>query len=291
MRTTFSTIALCLVLCVAGSHAAELDRALKQKGTSVFKASLHKQAREDAIPTVKHGLNSGLSVLRRYSDIDFGGSVFAKRLAEALEAFISKYFAAVSELPQVNGCKHEQIDVKELSRSYAETWVYPPLDFVLQTCVGIASWLIWRKGGFVDQRIPLTLYGIQLALTAIWTPLFFNAHKVKLAFAELVVLDVVTTATALQFYDQSKTAGYLMTPFLAFLVFETARILRIAIDNPDADKIEEQESVKESVSIQTPPGTPSVDHNSASRLVPDHVRAEPPAVAGTSKVEEAKKTN
>jgi tryptophan-rich sensory protein len=37
------------------------------------------------------------------------------------------------------------------------------------------------RGGFAAQRRPLTLFLVQLALNAVWTPLFFGLHRPDLA--------------------------------------------------------------------------------------------------------------
>lgn len=42
--------------------------------------------------------------------------------------------------------------------------------------------MVWTHGGFEAQKLPLTLYGIQLLLNLAWNPLFFVFHNLDLAF-------------------------------------------------------------------------------------------------------------
>ncbi len=54
--------------------------------------------------------------------------------------------------------------------------------------MAVAAWLVWRQGGFVAQRQPLVFFLVQLALNALWAPLFFGLHQPGIAFVELMVL-------------------------------------------------------------------------------------------------------
>ena len=60
-------------------------------------------------------------------------------------------------------------------------WVFAPVWTVLYTLMSIAAWLVWRKADAGDdtrrrERPALMLYFAQLALNAIWTPIFFGLY-------------------------------------------------------------------------------------------------------------------
>jgi benzodiazapine receptor len=56
-------------------------------------------------------------------------------------------------------------------------WAFPVAWTALYACMGTASWLVWREGGWEQQALPLALYSAQLAFNMAWSPLFFGAHK------------------------------------------------------------------------------------------------------------------
>jgi len=89
----------------------------------------------------------------------------------------------------------------------------------LYTLMAVAAWLVWRRGGWAAQRRPLALYLGQLALNALWTPLFFGLHQPGLAFAEILLLLAAIVATALAFRRVSPAVAFLLVPYLAWVSF------------------------------------------------------------------------
>lgn len=95
-------------------------------------------------------------------------------------------------------------------------WVFGPAWTLLYTLMAVAAWRVWKRAGFSR---PLWLYFIQLALNAAWTPLFFGAHALGWAFAELVVLWLAILLTWLSFRKVDAAAGWLLVPYLAWVTF------------------------------------------------------------------------
>lgn len=97
--------------------------------------------------------------------------------------------------------------------------IFGPMWSLLYTFMAVAAWLVWQCGGWSAQRRPLTLFLVQLALNAAWTPLFFGALLPALAFAEIVLLWLAIGATLLAFFRVHRVAGWLFVPYLAWVSF------------------------------------------------------------------------
>ncbi len=105
--------------------------------------------------------------------------------------------------------------------------VFGPVWTVRYVMMAIAAWWVWRPAGFRGAAGPLTLFFFQLALYGLLSWSFFAWHRGGWAFAEIAVLWVVLAATTLAFFAQSRVAGWLMTPYLAWVSF--ASYLNFAI--------------------------------------------------------------
>jgi tryptophan-rich sensory protein len=99
--------------------------------------------------------------------------------------------------------------------------VFGPVWTVLYIMMAVAAWLVWQRGGWKQQRRALTLYLVQWALNALWTPLFFGLHRPGLAFAEIIVLLVAIIATLIVFWRVRRTAALLLIPYAAWATFAT----------------------------------------------------------------------
>lgn len=101
-------------------------------------------------------------------------------------------------------------------------WLFGPVWSVLYTLMGVAAWLVWRKGGFHGNRLALTLFLVQLALNALWTWVFFAWHLGALALANIIVLWALIATILALFWRVSALAGALLVPYLAWVGFAAA---------------------------------------------------------------------
>jgi translocator protein len=106
-------------------------------------------------------------------------------------------------------------------------WLFGPVWTLLYIMMAVAAWLVWRQGGWNDQKLALGLFLLQWLLNALWTPLFFGMHRPGLAFAEIIILWLVLFATLCVFWHLSRSAGVLLSPYLAWVSF--AAVLNFTI--------------------------------------------------------------
>lgn len=92
---------------------------------------------------------------------------------------------------------------------------------VLYAVMGVAAWLVWRRGGWRGQRVALSLFAAQLALNVGWSAAFFGLRSPVAGLVEIVVLLVAVAATLVAFWRASRAAGALMVPYLAWVGFAT----------------------------------------------------------------------
>lgn len=102
------------------------------------------------------------------------------------------------------------------------SWLFGPVWSLLYLCMGVAAWLVWQRGGWRGQKVPLGLFLVQLALNALWTPLFFGLHQPGWAFIEILALLLVLSATFGCFFRAYRVAGWLLIPYLAWTTFAAA---------------------------------------------------------------------
>ncbi|CAA9396043.1 MAG: Tryptophan-rich sensory protein [uncultured Pseudonocardia sp.] len=106
-------------------------------------------------------------------------------------------------------------------------WLFGPVWTVLYALIAVSGWLVWRRAGWSGGRTALTVYAVQLVLNALWTPLFFGAGLLGVAFAEILLLWVAIIATIVLFARHSRIAAAMLVPYLVWVSFAAALNLAI----------------------------------------------------------------
>ncbi|GIG24263.1 TspO/MBR family protein [Cellulomonas denverensis] len=110
-------------------------------------------------------------------------------------------------------------------------WVFAPVWTVLYVLMAVAAWWVWRDVPGRAARLPLVLYGVQLALNAAWTPVFFGAELLGPGLVIILLLEVALVATIVAFHRVHPRAAWLLGPYLAWALYATTLNAAVAALN------------------------------------------------------------
>jgi tryptophan-rich sensory protein len=92
---------------------------------------------------------------------------------------------------------------------------------VLYTLMGISLYLVWQKGVSRKTKPALYAFGIQLALNALWSFLFFGLRSPLYGLIGIVALWFAILVTIITFRKISMQAAWLLVPYIAWVTFAT----------------------------------------------------------------------
>lgn len=100
--------------------------------------------------------------------------------------------------------------------------VFGPVWTLLYFLMALAAWIVWRRGGWSAERLPLGIFALQLGLNVGWSACFFGLRNPGLAAAEIVLLWLAILTTVITFWRRAPLAGGLMLPYLGWTTFAAA---------------------------------------------------------------------
>ena len=102
-------------------------------------------------------------------------------------------------------------------------WLFGPVWTVLYVTIGVAGWLVWRR---VDvamhrKRAALRMWGWQLAVNALWPPVFFGFKALGPGLVVIVALLGAIGLTIRAFWPLQRGAALLLGPYMAWVCYAT----------------------------------------------------------------------
>ncbi len=113
------------------------------------------------------------------------------------------------------------------------SWLFAPVWFLLYVLMGISAFLIWRKGVRDPQvKESLIIFIIQLFLNILWSYAFFGLKSSLYGLIAIVPLWTAILLTIINFYRISRTASFLLLPYIIWVSYATVLNFAIYILNP-----------------------------------------------------------
>lgn len=99
-------------------------------------------------------------------------------------------------------------------------WVFGSVWTTLFALMGIAAFLIWKKGlNHKNVKTALIVFIGQLVLNTLWSIIFFGLHSPGGALIEIIFLWFAILATIIVFSKISKPAAWLLVPYILWVSF------------------------------------------------------------------------
>lgn len=116
-------------------------------------------------------------------------------------------------------------------------WVFGPVWSVLYVLIGVSFWRAWRMPSSPVRTAGIKLFIWQLALNAIWTPIFFSGFPLIgqtafwLGVGIILAMDVLVWMTIVKFKDVDIWSARLLIPYEAWLWIASTLNIFLALNN------------------------------------------------------------
>lgn len=105
-------------------------------------------------------------------------------------------------------------------------WIFAPVWTILFALMGIALFIVWSsyektsdKKQKAQARSAIIIFFVQLIVNILWSVLFFGLQNPGAAFAEIIILWFEIAITIYAFARVSRTAAWLLVPYLLWVSF------------------------------------------------------------------------
>ncbi|MGC8534539.1 MAG: TspO/MBR family protein [Rhizomicrobium sp.] len=95
-------------------------------------------------------------------------------------------------------------------------WAFGPVWTLLYVMIAVAGWRTYEGEG---GGWAMKLWGTQLGLNFLWTPVFFSAHRIGLALVILMLLLVVILAFIVSSWRRDPIRAGLFIPYAVWVGF------------------------------------------------------------------------
>lgn len=101
-------------------------------------------------------------------------------------------------------------------------WLFGPVWSILYLLMGYAAYIVYTKSGLDKERKTfLWIFYIQLFFNLLWSPIFFNLQHVQFALIWIIALWFLIVLMLYKVNSISKTAFYILIPYLLWVSFAT----------------------------------------------------------------------
>jgi benzodiazapine receptor len=111
-------------------------------------------------------------------------------------------------------------------------WLFPVAWTILYILIATAAYMVWkRRDGSPTYKTTVIIYITQLALNFSWSIVFFGMHQTVGGLIIIIALLVTIVLIISWFSRFSKTAAWLLVPYLLWVGYATLLNISIVVLN------------------------------------------------------------
>ena len=152
----------------------------------------------------------------------------AKRAGQILLFVFIAFLPALSAVAVKTGGWYELLNKPAWN---PPSYLFGPVWTVLYFLIGLAGYFAWTRGRREERRAAFTVYGAQLFLNALWSPVFFGLHRPDGALIVLILLWFMILICIGTFSQRSRLAAWLLLPYFLWVSFAGALNATIMVIN------------------------------------------------------------
>jgi len=98
-------------------------------------------------------------------------------------------------------------------------WLFAPVWTILFILAGMSFYLVWDLDFGNKKWMAIGIFSLDMILNLMWSLLFFGLRNPLLGMIDIAVLWLAVLGNIIVFYSISKTAGFLLVPYLLWVSF------------------------------------------------------------------------
>ncbi len=139
--------------------------------------------------------------------------------------------ASSSAVWTINGDWYQALDKPFFT---PPSWLFGPVWTTLYILIATAAFRLVRSVPSTTQQVAVGLWALQMCLNTIWTPVFFGAYALGVAFAYIAALWIVILLLILVCWRVDRLSAWLLMPYLAWVSLASALNFAVWQLNPGA---------------------------------------------------------
>jgi benzodiazapine receptor len=120
---------------------------------------------------------------------------------------------------------------------YPPAIAFPIVWTVLYVLMGVSLAMVITARGARARGLAVGLFGLHLLANLAWSPLFFGAHQMTWALADIAVMALSLLLVMVVFARVRPWAAWLLVPYMAWVLFASVLNWQFLTLNPAADGV------------------------------------------------------